>query len=62
MSQGDIIVAVVTTDKERVLYSGAPVFYSKTKEEMERTALLLSKVTMGMIHDIENGCLVIVKH
>ncbi|MFZ7132028.1 MAG: capping complex subunit for YIEGIA [Eubacteriales bacterium] len=56
------IVAVVTTNAKKILYSGVPVFFLETKEEMERTALLISKVTMGMIHDLENGCLIIVRH
>lgn len=61
MSQ-DEIVAVVTINKNKIIYSGVPVFFSDTKEEMEKTALLLSKITMAMVHDLENGCLVIVRH
>ncbi|MGI6697360.1 MAG: hypothetical protein GX918_09060 [Clostridiales bacterium] len=56
------ILAVVTTDREKVLHSSAPVFYAEDRKEMERVALLLSKITLGMVHDLENGCLVIVKH
>ncbi|MPW26011.1 hypothetical protein GC105_09430 [Alkalibaculum sp. M08DMB] len=62
MPSSDIIVAVITTNKKKILFSGPPVFYAKTREEMEKTALLLSKTTMAMIHDLENECLVIVKH
>ena len=56
------ILAVVTTDREKVLHSSAPVFSAEDRKEMERVALLLSKITLGMVHDLENGCLVIVKH
>lgn len=62
MSNTDTIIAVITTNKDRVLYSGPPVFYAVNREEMEKIALLLSKTTMAMIHDLENECLVIVKH
>lgn len=58
----DTIVAIVTTNKERVLFSGVPVFYAQSKEEAEKTALLLSKMTLAMIHDAENECFVIVQH
>jgi len=59
---GETIIAVITTNKDKVLHSGPPVFYASTKEEMEKVALLLSKSTMAMIHDLENECLVIVQH
>ncbi|MDD2573470.1 MAG: hypothetical protein WCS98_01320 [Bacillota bacterium] len=58
----ETILAIVTTDRERVIHSAAPVFYAGDEEERERVALLLSKVTLGMVHDLENGCLIIVKH
>ena len=58
----DRIIAVITTNSKRVLHSGPPVFYAKNKKEAERTALLLAKVTLAMIHDIENECYIIVKH
>lgn len=62
MQGKDNIVAVITKNKNRVLFSGVPVFYAIDEKEMEKTALLLSKITMGMIHDLENECLVIVRH
>ena len=58
----ETIVAIVTTNKEKVLYSGPPVFYAESKEEAEKTAMLLSKITLAMIHDVENECFVIVQH
>ena len=48
----EVILAVVTTDRNRVLHSSAPVFYARDRGEMERVALLLSKVTLGMVHDL----------
>jgi hypothetical protein len=58
----EVILAIVTTDSERVIHSSAPVFYARDEEERERVALLLSKITLGMVHDLANGCFVIVKH
>ena len=62
MPGGNRVIAVVTTNKDKVLHSGPPVFFASTREEMEKVALLLSKTTVAMIHDLENDCLVIVQH
>lgn len=58
----DTILAIVTTNREFVSNGTTPVFYARDDDERERVALLLSKVTMGMVHDLENGSYVIVKH
>lgn len=58
----EVILAIVTVDEQRVLHSSAPVFLAKDDEEKERVALMLSKITLGMMHDLTNGCTVIVKH
>ncbi len=56
------IIAIVTTDKATVSGGSVPTFYAKDEDEKNRISLLLSKVTMGMIHDLENGCFIIVRH
>lgn len=58
----ECILAVVTTNRDKVLDSAAPVFVAENDEERERVALLLGKITKGMVHDLENGCYIIVKH
>jgi hypothetical protein len=58
----EAILAIVTTDRERVIHSSAPTFFAGDDEERERVALLISKITLGMVHDLENGCSIIVKH
>lgn len=58
---GEYIVAVVTTAKDKV-GGGAPIFYATSKEEMDKLALYLAKMTKGMVHDLENGVYVIVRH
>ena len=57
----DCILAIVTTNKD-VTSSSVPVFYVENEELQEKTALLLAKATMGMVHDLDNGTYVIVKH
>ena len=56
------IVAIITTDKSMISSSSVPVFFANTEEQKERLALMVSKVTMGMVHDLENGAYVVVRH
>ncbi|MBA1333719.1 MAG: hypothetical protein HPY66_0112 [Firmicutes bacterium] len=58
----ECILAVVTTNRDKVLGSAAPVFFAENDEERERVSLLIGKATKGMVHDLENGCYIIVKH
>ena len=58
----DSIIAIITTDRSMISTTTVPVFYANTKEDKERVALLVSKITTGMVHDLENGSYVIVKH
>lgn len=58
----DTILAIVTTDKSKVVSSGIPIFIASDEKEREKTSLLIAKITAGMVHDLENGCYVIVKH
>ncbi|KGG79756.1 capping complex subunit for YIEGIA [Caloranaerobacter azorensis] len=58
----EAILAVVTIRKDIVCGENIPVFYAKDEEEREKIALLLSKITLGMVHDLENGAYVIVRH
>ncbi|MCC5911884.1 MAG: hypothetical protein JJT76_15805 [Clostridiaceae bacterium] len=59
----EFIIAIVTTNKDMVGgSSNAPVFYASDEEHLERLALLISKTTTGMVHDLEGGTYIIVKH
>ncbi len=58
----ETILAIVTTEKERVIHSSAPVFYACNEEEKERVAMMLAGITLGMVHDLSNGCLIIMRH
>lgn len=56
------ILAIITVNKECVSGGSVPVFYAKNKEEREKIALLIAKITLGMVHDLENGAYIIVRH
>lgn len=56
------ILAIITTKPEKVFGGGAPVFISQTKEEQDKIATILARVTEGVIHDLENGVYLLVKH
>jgi hypothetical protein len=58
----DEIVAIVTTDKNKILHSGVATFLCKSTQERDDVSLLISKVTQGMVHDLRNGCVIIVRH
>ncbi len=58
----DSILAIVAIDEKVVSGGSVPTFYAKDYEEQKKVALLISKITTGMVHDLENGCLVIVRH
>jgi len=57
----DNILAIVSLNRN-VISSTTPIFYVNNEEEREELALLIAKVTMGMVHDLRNGTYVIVRH
>ena len=55
------ILAAVCLDKDKV--GGAcPVFNVASQEEQMKTCLLLARILGGIVHDLENGVFIIVKH
>jgi len=58
----DSIIAIVTTNKATVGAPNSPVFFVENDEERERTALLIAKSTRGMVHDLQGGTYIIVRH
>lgn len=56
------ILAIVTIKKELVSSGTTPIFYARDEDEREKISLLLAKVTLGMVHDLENGSYIIVRH
>lgn len=60
MEEGKIL-AIVTTDKAKVMTGGAPIFVAKDREEQQRLGLLLSRLLKAMCHDLENGVYIIIR-
>lgn len=61
MSEGPRIAAIVTLRKD-LAGGGVPVFPAETEEEREQVARLLAKILRGVVHDLENGVYIIVRH
>jgi len=56
-------LAIVTLNPEKVVEGGsAPVFYASDHAEQERVSTVLSEILLGMVHDLENGVYLIVRH
>lgn len=55
------ILAAVTLDKDIVM-GGVPIFLAKDEDERERLALYIARSLDAMVHDLENGCYIIVRH
>lgn len=56
------IVAIVTDKRDKVESGFAPIFYSENEEESKKLALFVSKTVQGMVHSLENGVYIVVKH
>lgn len=57
-----VILAVVTVDKNAVAEGGVPIFFAANKEEQEKMATTLARITEGVVHELENGVRILVKH
>jgi hypothetical protein len=55
------ILAAVCVEPNKV-GGGCPVFFAADLEEQQRTSLLLARIMGGIVHDLENGVYIIVKH
>ncbi len=57
-----VILAIITLDRESVKSGGAPIFYAENVEQQEKIATTLSRITEGVIHELDNGVKILVKH
>lgn len=55
-------LAIITTNKNMSPVGGCPIFYADDDKDLQNKALLMSKCVSGMVHQIEKGTLIIVKH
>ncbi|WP_353894380.1 hypothetical protein PRVXH_001177 [Proteinivorax hydrogeniformans] len=60
-----VIVAIVVTpdDEDKVKDGGmAPIFVAKDRQEQQKISMYISRITQSVLHDLENGVLMLVKH
>jgi hypothetical protein len=57
-----VILAVIALERDQVEGGGTPVFYAKDKEQQEKMATTLSRITEGVVHELDNGLKILVKH
>ena len=55
-------LAVITTDKNMNTSGGCPIFYAKYDDKIQKKALLMAKCVDGMVHQISDEVLIVVKH
>jgi hypothetical protein len=60
-SLSDYILAVVTGDAQSAA-GGAPIFVVPDSGERLRVAMLIAKILTAMVHDLENGTYLVVRH
>ncbi|MGI6309081.1 MAG: capping complex subunit for YIEGIA [Dethiobacteria bacterium] len=62
MEINKFILAIVTRERNKVGGCGTPIFYAASKEEQDTIATYLARITAGVVHDLENGVYIIVRH
>ena len=55
-------LAVITTDKEMNTSGGCPIFYANDDDELQNKAMLMATCVDGIVHQISDGVLIVVKH
>lgn len=55
-------MAVITTDKNMNISGGCPLFYANDDDDMQNKALLVAKCMDGMVHQITEEILIVVRH
>ena len=55
-------LAIITTDKTLQVGGGCPIFYANDNDDLQNKAMLMSKCVGGMVHEISDNILIVVKH
>ena len=55
-------LALITTDKNMNTIGGCPIFYANNEEELQKRAMLFAKCVNGMVHQITDEVLIVVRH
>ncbi|UNC92476.1 capping complex subunit for YIEGIA [Candidatus Contubernalis alkaliaceticus] len=61
VSISKIILAAVTLEPDKVAGS-IPTFIVSEREEQQKISQYLGRILEGVVHDLENGVFIIVKH
>ena len=63
LSLNNYILAIfVTRDQIDNVAGSAPIFIVDTEEELEEKSMLMARITMSMVHELDTGLRIIVKH
>ncbi len=64
MDLNNFILAIVAQkdNKDKVDNGATPIFYGEDEEEVEYISMLISRLTMSMVHDLGNGIYILIKH
>ena len=54
------VLCAITDDLAKV--SGMPAFLAKSEESRQKKATYLSRILQGVVHDLGDGVLIVVKH
>ena len=55
-------LAIITTDKNMNTSGGCPIFYANDDNDLQKKSLLMAKCVDGMVHQISDEVLIVVKH
>ena len=55
-------LAIITTDKNMNTSGGCPIFYANDDNDLQKKALLMAKCVDGMVNQISDEVLIVVKH
>lgn len=58
----EIIAAVITKEDVEGVTGDLPIFVAKDQEEKEQVALILSRTTKSMVHQLPNGVYLLIRH
>lgn len=62
MAENQILAIIALKKDSEKVSGGVPIFFTEDKKEMEEVSTLLARLTLGMVHDLENGIRIIIKH
>lgn len=59
-----VLASVVLPQAENIILHGGigPVFLARDREEQQKISMYISRICEGVIHDLENGIMIIVRH